>query len=291
VIAGLFAAVACCAWSQDASKGWPGPATPVRWAPERDYGPFVFERADGTVDGLSVELLQLIARGVQLPLQALPARPLHEQLEAVRRHDADLVTSLRPTPERGAYLEFTRPYVSVPALLAMRGDRAPAALPDLAGRPVAVGQGYAVEAVVRQRYPKVDWHAVPDDVVALQGVVDGRFDAAVLDAASLAFIRRERGIDGVQAVAPVEFDYALSFAVRKDWPGLRDALDAAIGDLPAAQRQAVVARWIDPPALRGLASRAPWATVVGAGLLGLGALIAIVFGVRQRRARREVGTR
>ncbi len=35
--------------------------TPVRFAPERDYGPFVFEAADGKVKGLSVDVLEALA--------------------------------------------------------------------------------------------------------------------------------------------------------------------------------------------------------------------------------------
>ncbi|HET9823568.1 MAG TPA: transporter substrate-binding domain-containing protein [Burkholderiaceae bacterium] len=268
-----------------ARAAWPGPATPVRMAPEQDYGPFIFQRADGEVDGLSVQMLQLVARAADVGVTVLPARPLAEQLEAVRRGDADLVTSLRPTPERGAYLVFTRPYVTVPTVLAMRGDRPALSLAGLAGRPVAVGQGYAVEAVVRARHPGVAWRPVPDDVQALRGVVEGRFDGAVLDAASLAFIVREHALSPLRIAERLDHDYPLSFAVRKDWPELRDALDRAIAGLPAAQREAVLQRWLDRGEPIAAGARTPWATRFGLGLLAAGALIAIAFGVVRRRTR------
>lgn len=271
-----------------AQAAWPGPATPARMAPEQDYGPFVFQRADGEIDGLSVEMLHLVTRVSGVRVTVLPARPLAEQLAAVRRGEADLVTSLRPTPERGAYLLFTRPYVTVPTVLALRGDRPLQTLAGLTGQPVAVGQGYAVEAVVRARHPGVAWQPVPDDVQALRGVVEGRFAGAVLDAASLAFIIREHALAPLQVAERLDHDYPLSFAVRKDWPELRDTLDRAIAELPATQREAVLQRWLDRGEPFSAGARTPWATRVGLGLLAAAALIAIAFGI-VRRAPRDPG--
>lgn len=265
------------------AAGWPGPATPVRFAPERDYGPFVYLRADGRLDGLSVEMLDLVAKQAGLTIVPLPAQPLQAQLDALRARKADLVSSLRPTPERAAYLAFTRPYVSVPAVVVMRADRPPRTLEQLAARPVGVGKGYAVEAVVRQRYPAIDWRAVPDDAQALRDVAEGRSDAAVVDAASLAHVVNTARLGGLTVTGPADFDYTLSFAVRGDWPELRDAIDGALRDLPAAHRQAIVEKWLAVMPTEA-AERTPWATRIGWGLLGLALAVGLVFGLRRARS-------
>ncbi len=271
VAAALTGTAAC------AAAGWAGPSQPVRFAPERDYGPFVFQREDGRIDGLSVEMLGLLKERAGLIVSTLPARPLNEQLEALRRREADLVTSVRATPERGEYALFTLPYVSVPAVVVMRADRPERRLPALDGEPVAVGLGYAVEPAMRQRYPKVAWQGVSDDVAALRGVLQRRFEAAVVDAASFAHIVAAHRLDGLRVVAPADFEYALAFAVRKDWPELRDALDDAIRALPGGRRQAMLRRWLAEPLQP---QRTPWATWLGGTLLLAGALTALVVGGR-----------
>ncbi len=270
-----------------AAAGWPGTSTPVRFAPERDYGPFVFERADGRLDGLSIEMLQLVQRQAGLTLVTLPARPLQRQLDALRAHEADLVSSLRPTPQRAAFLEFSIPYVSVPAVVVTREGQPTRPLASLAGRPVGVGQGYAVEAVVRARHPQVDWRALPDDEKALRAVLDGRLDAAVVDTASLAHVMREARLAGLRVSAPVDFEYTLSFAVRKDWPELRDALDAALRAIPAAQKQALVERWIGAAPGPAAATRTPWADRIAWGFLVLAALGTAFFAAQNARQRRR----
>lgn len=266
-----------------AAAGWAGPAQPVRFAPERDYGPFVFQREDGRIDGLSVEMLAALQQRAGLTVTTLPARPLSEQLEALRRREADLVSSLRATPERGEYALFTLPYVSVPAVVVMRADRPERHLAAMQGQAVAVGKGYAVEAVMRQRYPQVAWQGVSDDGVALIGVLQRRFEAAVVDAASFAHVAATQRLQGLRMVAPADFEYTLSFAIRKDWPELHGALDDAIRAMPRAQRQAILRRWIaEPPR----PDRTPWATWLGVSLLALGALTVLVASGRGLRGRR-----
>jgi ABC-type amino acid transport substrate-binding protein len=297
-VAGVLAAGA-------AAAAGSGPAEPaaaaalqtVRFVPERDYGPFVFAEDDGRVRGLSVDLLERLAPAAGLKLKVLSPAPLAEQLARLRAGEAELVSSLRPTPERAAYLAFTRPYVSVPAILVVRQGAAlaagdgPAVLAALAGRSVAVGAGYAVEAFVRGRYPQVAWAAVPDDVQALRGVAEGRYDAAVLDAASAAFVTRRHGIAGLRAAGSIGFDYALSLAVPKSRPDLLQRLDAAIAALPLQERTEIQQRWMGP--LHGselMAPARPPLLWVAAGLLLLAALLGGVLAWR-RRARPEGGAR
>ncbi|MCE4553815.1 transporter substrate-binding domain-containing protein [Roseateles cellulosilyticus] len=274
-------------------------ATPetVRFAPERDYGPFVFADDQGHVKGLSVDLLARLAPAAGLQLQTLPAAPLAEQLALLRAGGADLVSSLRPTPERAEYLAFTRPYVNVPAILVVRRTAIPhaqgadgqAALQQLAGKPVAVGAGYAVEGFARERFPRVVWAPVPDDVQALQGVQDGRFDAAVVDAASAAFITQRSRMDTLGSAGPIGFDYALSLAVPKARADLVQRLDAAIVALPLQERSEIQQRWMGP--LSGSALMQPaWHRLAGWAAAWLGAaalLLGLLWRRRQRRAARD----
>jgi ABC-type amino acid transport substrate-binding protein len=263
----------------------------VRFAPERDYGPFVFVD-DGRVQGLSVDLLERLAPDAGLRLQTLPPAPLAEQLALLRAGGADLVSSLRPTPERAEFLAFTRPYVSVPAIVVVRaagaapggGADGPALLRSLAGHAVAVGQGYGVEAFARSRFPQVRWVAVPDDVQALRGVAEGRQDAAVVDAASAAFVTQRHGIAGLRSAGPIGFEYALSLAVPKARTDLVQRLDAAILALPLADSTAIQQRWMGPlqgsELMSNPARRLVWAAV----WLGVAALLGALLLWRRRRA-------
>lgn len=281
----LSAAAAAGPVTTPAQQDWLKAQGTLRAAPEHDYGPFVYVDDDGQVAGLSVDLLALVQRRTGLELRWLPARPLGEQLERVKRREADLLTSLRPSPERAAFLLFTRPYVKVPAILVVRDDRPGSTLAVLEGRPVAVGAGYGVEPVVRAAYPRVRWLPVSDDLQALRAVAERRADAAVVDAASAAFVMRRHALGGLASAGEVGFEYELSFAVRADWPELRTILDAGIAAVPEAERAAVLRRWLGPLQPGQMAGRAPVATRLGMLLVLFAVLAGLLVYARRVRVK------
>jgi ABC-type amino acid transport substrate-binding protein len=274
----------------DELKTWLQRQGAVRFGPEGDYGPFVYADAGGQVQGLSVDMLHLVQRHTGLQVQVLPPAPLKQHLAALRERRLDLLSSLRPTPERAAFLDFTQPYVTVPAVVVVRQDRVPQAeggdvLANLAGRRVTVGEGYAVEAPMRQRYPQVQWLAVPDDVQALSKVADGTADAAVADAASVAFVVARHGLQGLHSAGRVGFDYTLSFAVRKDWPELRAVIDRGIQAISADERRTVLERWAPELQAAHNQARAPRATGLALALLVLALGVLVVALARRRHTR------
>ncbi len=232
-----------------AGAGAAAPATEtVRVAPERDYGPFVYINAENQVQGLSIELLQRLQPWLGWRLEMQPARPLADQLAAARRGEVDLITSLRPTPERAAYLNFTRPYVAVPAVLVQRQGQPTTDLVGLRAQPVAVGRGYAVEGYLRLRHPQVRWVPMDDDAQALAALRRGEVQAVVADVASTRFIIGREGWRDLVPGRPIGFDYALAFGVRRDRPDLVLALDRALMRRPLAERDTLFTRWVGPAA-------------------------------------------
>lgn len=126
---------------------------------------------------------------------------------------------------------------------------------------------------MRRAHPHVAWQAVSDDTKALQGVVDGRFDAAVADAASVAYIVQSHHLQGLRSAGRVGFDYDLSFGIRQGQPGLRERMDAAILAIPHPQRQAVIDRWLQTLDADAMARAPTWPAVLGTSLLVGGLLL------------------
>jgi ABC-type amino acid transport substrate-binding protein len=248
-------------------------ATSIRFAPERDYGPFVFETSDGTVKGLSIDVLEAIKPMLDAPITVQPAGALASILEAAKRGEVDLISSLRPTPERSAFLAFTRPYVQVPAVLVVRQSNASESLDDLAGKRVAVGRGYAVEAFVREAYPQVDWQPVPDDMTGLIGLLQGKYQGVVADIASVTYVARTQSLKDLRVAGAVGFEYPLSFAYRKELTGLGQQLDTALQSLEPKAIQQIKDQWMDAKVLRFEDPKRVVLRWVGLSLAGLAAML------------------
>lgn len=245
----------------------------VRFAPEADYGPFVYRSEDGSIQGLSVDLLRRLAATAGWQLEFLPARPLAEQLAAAQRGEVDVISSLRPTSQRALYLGFTRPYLTVPAVLVRRAGTGDGDLSAYRQQAVAVGEGYAVQSHVQSSHPRVLWFPVPDDAQALRALSDGKVAAAVMDVASARFLMRRLALSNIEVGPPVGFDYPLSFAWRLDRPELGEQLERALGQLPLAERDALVERWMAGGLAEAAEPRRQWLARAGAAAVLLGALL------------------
>lgn len=268
---GLSLWLACAGVSGHAA----GPSTPsIRFAPEKDYPPFIFVDEQGRLQGLSVDILEAIKPQLGLTIETLPAAPLAQILSDLKAGRADLVSSLRSTEERRDYLDFSAPYALVPAVLVTREPGSAPTLQDLIGQPVAVGQGYAVEGFVRQRHPDIRWVLVPDDAQALKLLASGQVQGVVADIASVRYVTKQLELKGLQVRGPVGFDYHLSFAWRKELQAVGASVDRALLNLNPRVRQVALDRWLSEPASGDTRSPAlTWPAVI-AVLIGVLLLVA-----------------
>ncbi|QLI80837.1 transporter substrate-binding domain-containing protein [Chitinibacter fontanus] len=240
----------------------------VRFAPEKDYGPFIYQDESGQIKGLSWDILQEIAPAARLQIETQAPASLAYILEQAKLGKVELISSLRPTPERALYLGFTQPYVAIPAVLIRRLDSPTATLQTLTGARVAVGKGYAVEHFVREKYPGINWVLVADDREALLLMAQNKVAAMVADIASTIFIARREQYQNWRVEQNIGFEYQLSFAYPKTQTELGRRLELALSRLPVQRREAILARWLDTKSIENAAPARTW--------LQWGALLALL---------------
>ncbi len=228
-------------------RQWISQQGPIEFAVESDYGPFIFLDHEGEVKGLSVDVLQLIGRKTGLNFVPGPPSHLAEILKQAQANQIKLITSLRATPERSAFLNFSAAYASIPAVLALPLGYGNLLLRDLAGKRVAVGQGYAVEQFVRDTYPEVQWIAVPDDLHGIKAMQAGDVVAVVADLASLHFLRRFADTPEFQIAGKIGYTYELSFAFSKSQTELAAIVQAGLQAISPEQRDGLLTKWMPPP--------------------------------------------
>ena len=227
-------------------RQWLQQRAPLVWAAEADYQPFIFIE-QGQPAGLSYDLLLMLQKRLDLPLQRAEEAPLSQLLERTKAGKIDLLTSLRPTPERAEYLAFTAPYIQVPTVLLLRrDDDGQQELEQFNGRKVAVGKGYAVESFVRQRYPGVAWQALTSDHIGVEALLRREVDAVVLDLGSASYLIEQFPAHQLQIGSRIGFDYPLSLAFRKDLPELGAILERGLRSITRDEREALSRRWLSP---------------------------------------------
>ncbi len=218
--------------------------------PTKTNAPFVFV-GSGTyvkIKGLSAEYLEIIAQKLNTKISYTEPAPLVDILRDTKEGSKDIVLSLSPTDELSKLFYFTDSYLTMPAVIVTRKDYKPkkstVSLTDFNSQKVAIGSKYPVESYVNFNYPKVIIDSVPDDEVALQKLLLGEVDAAVMDLASLSYYTSNNVLSYVKAVGRTGFEYKHSFAVPKSQPELLLILDIGLKSLSDAEKQVVIEKWI-----------------------------------------------
>ncbi len=263
-------------------------AVTVRVAPEANYPPFSFVQS-GAWQGMSSDFLRLIEDRLQLRFQVLAPQHLDAILKQAQAGSVDVVTSLKSTPERDKYLVFTPPYVQVPTAIITRSASAIGAWPeDFIGKRVAVGTGYGVQRFLERAYPGVALTLVADDLDGLHKLAFSEVDAVIMDVASASYFIEHEKITGLRVHSDFEYVYELSFGVRKDWVLLRDVLSKTLQEIPEAEKQAILAKWIRlerNPLLLLRARIAPWLPLIFLLSAALGSGLVVALLGRRRRMR------
>ena len=86
---------------------------------------------------------------------------------------------------------------------------------------------------------------------------------------------------GVQVGETLPFEYALSFAYRKELTALGSALNTALQDISPATRQALLRRWIDVDTLTYEDPLHLWLRRAALGLTFIGVLLMLVWRARK----------
>jgi ABC-type amino acid transport substrate-binding protein len=166
-------------------------------------------------------------------------------LEGIKSRKLDVLPAVVRTPEREAFMAFTKPYTSFPIVVATRKDSPYIdGLNDLAGKRVGVVKGYTVQKQVTDGFPSLN--VIPHETLAkgLVALAEGDLDAFVGNLGVINYEMNRLELDTLKIAAPTPYVFDLSFGVRKDWPELVDIIDKAIAAMTDREKAAIKNTWM-----------------------------------------------
>ena len=217
----------------------------VRVAPDPDFPPVEFFDAEGRYRGIAADFVELMEFKSGIQFEIVHLENWDEVLRQARAREVDMFGAATPTPQRAEYMNFTTPFVEVPAVILVRNDvSARLTLEQMDGMRVAVISGYAAHDYLSENFPKIQLDVVPNMQSGLRKVSLGMVDAMVANLATASHYIGEEGITNLRVAGESGYFYRLAFATRKDWPELTSILEKGLSRITAAERQGIIARWI-----------------------------------------------
>ena len=274
----------------DEEKTWLSEHPELRLGVDASWPPFEFRDKEGQYQGLAADYIALIQERLGITLKPVEPSSWSQVLEQVRHNQIDLLPGIMSTPERQAYLSFTRPYLDFPiVILAHEGGPQPRTLKDLYGLKIAVVENYAPHELLRAHHPDLNLVAMPNVSSALQALATDAVDAVVGDLASSIWSLRQLKLDGLYVSGETPYRYQLAMAVPRGDAVLVGILDKVMADMTNAEINHIQQRWVG----NVVDQRTFWHDMLMYGLPAVLLLVAILAGVIRinRRLTSEISRR
>ena len=237
-----------------------------------------FDRRLQRLSGANVELMQWLAKSLEVELTW---RNFNDQAQldaAVRNGEIDLAPGLSQTPAGLRLWHFSDPYMRVAQLIVSEGKGAGAVeLEKLDNQArVAVRMPSTVADYLRTTYSHLNLQGVPLERQALQLLLSQQASYAVVDEAQLSRLSVEPEFAGLAVVGDIGLPQLLRIATRRDWPQLSAVVESALHAIPARNLEQLHNRWLQPKYPRLTESRGFWQNLcllLGALLLSCMAIV------------------
>ncbi|WP_242201931.1 MULTISPECIES: transporter substrate-binding domain-containing protein [unclassified Pseudomonas] len=207
-----------------------------------------YDRRLQRLSGANVELMQWLAKALNIEL-TWRNFPSQEQLDAaVRDGEVDIAPGLQQTPAGLRLWLFSDPYMRVPQhIVGIREGGGAVELEKLDERSrVAVRMPSTLADYLRSNYPNLNLQGVPMERQALQLLVSQQARYAVVDEAQLSRLSGEAEFAGLTVVGDIGLPQLLRVATRREWPELAGIMQSALRAIPARDLDQLHSRWLQP---------------------------------------------
>lgn len=250
----------------------------LRFCSDPNWMPVEGVDAQGRHQGIAGDYLQLIAEKLGIRIERHPTRNWRETLAAAQDGACDVLPAATYTDARATYLDFTRPYLDLPLVVAT--GREPLyidTLEQLGSAPIGVVADYATNDILRRAYPEAHLIPVADLGTALRQVADNRLVAVIDLLPTIGYEILNRKMLDVTITGTLAERMPLSMAVRKGDTLLRTILQRALDSIPEGQRVMLANRWLRVRSERTL----EYGPLVQTGLAAISMIL--IFWIWQRR--------
>lgn len=189
-----------------------------------------YEYYDGdTIVGIDAEIAQAIADKLGLNLEIVDM-DFSSIVTAVQTGKVDVgIAGMTVDPEREKNVDFTDSYATGVQVIIVPEDSDITSVDDLDGKLIGVQEGTTGHKYCSEDYGDDMVIAYTNGATAVQALLQGKVDCVVIDEQpAISFVEANEGLKILDTEYVVE-DYAI--AVSKDNPGLKDAINTALGEL------------------------------------------------------------
>ena len=226
-------------------KNWLNSHKKFRLGIDHKWSPFEYVDAAGKFVGVSSEYVSILSDRLNIELPPNFDLSWSEALDAIKKGDIDVLSTILKTEERAKHLNFTDPYISLESVITTQKNSFYVQnMDDLSGKRVGMIKGYAFEEIVARNHPEIIIVPVASIRDGLEKIESKEIDAFI-DA--LAGINRELNqvsYSNVIVAAFTPYKLEMSMGVRKGLEPLVPILNKVLSTISTKEKSRIANNWL-----------------------------------------------
>ena len=238
--------------------------------------------------GIASDYVRRINEALGTHMAPVPELSREEAIEKFLGGDLDVIPCIVVMEKWGQRMLYTIPYLTSSIVIITRED-APfiSNVRALTPERVAVLMGYAAQEYLEADYPESNWVLVKTTEEGLEKVSKGKLDAFVGDLATITYATQKLGLKNLKVAATTPYKLQMAFGVRQDWPELVILLNRVLREIPEAEKNAILNRWVNVRFERTMDWRLVGG-IVGSVLVVVAAILTVIVIWNRKLAREAV---
>ena len=260
----------------------------IRLAVDPARPPYQYMDNLDVFSGIASDYVRRINEALGTHMAPVPELSREEAIEKFLGGDLDVIPCIVVMEKWGQRMLYTIPYLTSSIVIITRED-APfiSNVRALTPERVAVLLGYAAQEYLEADYPESNWVLVKTTEEALEKVSKGKLDAFVGDLATITYATQKLGLQSLKVAATTPYKLQMAFGVRKDWPELVPLLNRVLREIPEAEKNAILNRWVNVRFERTMDWRLVGG-IVGSVLVVVAAILTVIVIWNRKLAREAV---
>jgi|GEM_PF-386727 len=246
------------------------------------YPPFIWKDKDGNIVGISVQVLELIEKKVDVKFQ-IELMPFSEALRKLQDGEADIINFIFKTPEREKIFLFSEPVMNLETKVYFRKTLKIKTVADLTPHLVGVVESDASENLLKQKNPSVTFRYFKENEELVNAAKAGEIDAFVMDNLPAEYFMIKHDLFHEFSSLPAISVQQIYFAFPSNKPEVAKVVNSGLSQISRRELQQLLGPFVKPTLLIPV-----WVWYLAAAGAGTFLVVFIVLVVINRYLEREV---
>lgn len=242
----------------DAEKEYLDNKKIIRVCADPDWMPF--EKLEGgRHSGMAADFINLMQKKSGIQLYMVQTDTWAESLAMAQNRECDIISLAMRTPERLKYFSFTTPYMVIPTVIATSiNDPFIDKIDDVLDKSFATVKGYAINEILRNRYPGVRLIELDSDAEGIALLQKGEVYGVIGTMAGIGYQIKQQKIVDIKISGRLDQDWELGIAARNDEPELVRIFQKLVDSISEEERNGITGKWMSISYDQGFDYRLFW---------------------------------